>query len=210
MTPDMSVMGLYSYIVARDFGFAPNPFFGTCTLATCKPDIRRKAHVGDWILGTGSKRNGIAGRVVYAMQVSEVLSYDQYWNDARFREKRPYLGGSWKQAYGDNIYHRDRLTGKWLQADSHHSLRDGSPNAANIFRDTRSENVLIGEVFYYFGGSGPLIPRRFRDWNGDGIDICKGGPSHKCHFPQMLVSAFIDWIGRSRQTGYIADPAQFQ
>src|SRR5712671_5339411 len=34
-------MRLYSYVVARDFGFAPNPFFGVCTLATCKPDIRK-------------------------------------------------------------------------------------------------------------------------------------------------------------------------
>lgn len=27
----------YSYVVARDFGFAPNPFNGFLTLATCKP-----------------------------------------------------------------------------------------------------------------------------------------------------------------------------
>ena len=34
-------MKLYSYIVARDFGFAPNPFYGFCTLATCKPKIAK-------------------------------------------------------------------------------------------------------------------------------------------------------------------------
>src|SRR5882762_6472831 len=45
---------LYSYVVARDFGFAPNPFYGFCTLATCKPRIRAHACVGDWVLGTGS------------------------------------------------------------------------------------------------------------------------------------------------------------
>src|SRR5262245_31415483 len=43
---------LYSYVVARDYGFAPNPFYGFCTLATCKPDIRRTADIGDWIVGT--------------------------------------------------------------------------------------------------------------------------------------------------------------
>lgn len=42
---------LYSYVVARDFGFAPNPFHGYCTLATCKPDIRATASVGDWVIG---------------------------------------------------------------------------------------------------------------------------------------------------------------
>ena len=33
----------YSYIVARDFGFAPNPFNGVLTLATCKPIVRKGA-----------------------------------------------------------------------------------------------------------------------------------------------------------------------
>lgn len=37
--------------VARDYGFAPNPFFGVCTLATCKPRIRSVAQIGDWVVG---------------------------------------------------------------------------------------------------------------------------------------------------------------
>lgn len=32
---------LFSYVVETDSGFAPNPFFGVCTLARCKPSIRR-------------------------------------------------------------------------------------------------------------------------------------------------------------------------
>ena len=44
---------LYVYIITRDFGFAPNPFHGRCTLATCKPGIRKSAKVGDWVLGVG-------------------------------------------------------------------------------------------------------------------------------------------------------------
>ena len=51
-------MKLYSYIVARDFGFAPNPFYGFCTLATCKPKIREHASVGDWVVGTGARSSG--------------------------------------------------------------------------------------------------------------------------------------------------------
>ena len=54
-------MRLFSYVVARDYGFAPNPFFGVCTLATCKPIVRRVAAIGDWIVGTGSKANGRQG-----------------------------------------------------------------------------------------------------------------------------------------------------
>jgi hypothetical protein len=67
---------LYSYKVARDFGFAPNPFYGLCTLATCKPNIRKAAQVGDWVVGTGSKPNRLEGRLVFAMEVSETLAFD--------------------------------------------------------------------------------------------------------------------------------------
>ena len=81
-------MKLYSYVVARDFGFAPNPFFGFCTLATCKPKIREHASVGDWVVGTGAKvRYGYSGRLIYAMQVSEVLDFNTYWSDPRFIQR---------------------------------------------------------------------------------------------------------------------------
>ena len=150
-------MRLYSYIVARDFGFAPNPFYGFCTLATCKPKIRAGASVGDWVIGTGAKtKYDIAGRLIYAMQVSEVLDFDTYWNDPRFLAKRPDLNGSLKVIYGDNIYHR--VGKRWVQADSHHSLENGRPNKANIARDTGVDRVLVATKFVYWGKSAPVDP----------------------------------------------------
>src|SRR5262249_20801316 len=119
-------MRLFSYVVARDFGFAPNPFYRLCTLATCKPRIRATAVVGDWIVGTGSKKYDLVGRLVFAMKVDEIVTFDDYWLSPRFIEKRPLLNGSLKQRYGDNIYHRDKKTKKWLQENSHHSLKNGS------------------------------------------------------------------------------------
>ena len=96
-------MNIFSYVVARDFGFAPNPFGGYCTLATCKPPIRERAEVGDIIIGTRAspKKN----EIVYFMEVSEVSNFQQYWEDPRFKVKRPNMYGSKKQAFGDNIYH---------------------------------------------------------------------------------------------------------
>ena len=44
-------MNLYSYVITRDYGFAPNPFWNICTLATCKPQIREHALKGDWVAG---------------------------------------------------------------------------------------------------------------------------------------------------------------
>ena len=99
-------MRLHSYIVAIDDGFAPNPFYGFCTLATCKPKIRRHAQVGDWMLGTGSKKKGRQGTLVYAMRVTEKMTYDSYWEDPRFEDKRPDLFKSIRKSRGDNIYHR--------------------------------------------------------------------------------------------------------
>src|SRR6266566_8725817 len=156
-------MKLFSYVVARDYGFAPNPFYGWCTLATCKPRIRAAAGVGDWVIGTGAKgRYRLPGHLVFAMRVDETLGYDAYWNDPRFVAKKPVLNGSLKQVYGDNIYHRQR--GVWKQENSHHSYDKGRPNRHNVDRDTNVDRVLLSTRFVYFGGSAPEIPKRFRPY----------------------------------------------
>jgi hypothetical protein len=193
---------LYSYVVARDYGFAPNPFFNFCTLATCKPEIRRLANVGDWVVGTGSASRKRKGYVVFAMKVSEAMSFDDYWKDQRFQVKKPNLRGSKKQAFGDNIYAKDS-EGKWTQSDSHHSLDDGSPNPANIINDTQADRVLIGTEFVYYGGAGPQIPERFRNFRG--FDVC-AGRGHKSKFPDRMVIEFVGWIQRLGRQGFAGKP----
>jgi hypothetical protein len=138
---------VFSYVVARDFGFAPNPFFGVCTLATCKPEIRRTCRLGDWVLGIGSASYDLAHHLVYAMEAGEAVSFDQYWAGPRFRQKRPELHGSLRRAFGDNIYHHDKGRKAWVQLNSHHSLPDGSANANNIEHDTQTNRVLISSWF---------------------------------------------------------------
>jgi hypothetical protein len=183
-------MTLFSYVVARDYGFAPNPFGGYCTLATCKPDIRASAQVGDWIVGTGSATQGRAGYLVYAMKVEETCTFDEYWNDPRFESKKPNLHASKMLAFGDNIYHHD-VNGNWIQVDSHHSYHDGTPNDANIERDTKADRVLIATQFSYFGGDGPEIPDFLRNYRG--YDLCKSGPGHRRDAPDDMVKEFISW-----------------
>src|SRR5215475_1820360 len=70
---------VYIYVVDRDFGFAPNPFHGVCTLATCKPGIRNTVKVGDWVIGLGGRRLNATGRCVFAMRISETTTYNEYW-----------------------------------------------------------------------------------------------------------------------------------
>jgi hypothetical protein len=201
-------MRLHSYVVARDYGFAPNPFYQFCTLATCKAEIRRTAEVGDWIVGTGSKEKGREGYLVFVMKVAEILTYDQYWNDPRFESKKPNLSGSKKQAFGDNIYHRNSLEEPWQQENSHHSLKDGQPNELNIKDDTKSTNVLIGIEYAYWGGAGPKIPQDLRDFNG--YDLCKLGQGHKNHFPDVMVTRFLEWFKSLEVQGYLGMPLDWE
>jgi hypothetical protein len=182
-------MDLFSYVLDHDYGFAPNPFFGVCTLATCKPKIRDRASVGDYVMGTGCAKRNRKGRLVYMMRVDEITTYNGYWADERFRRKRPTAGRGTAHAFGDNIYRRAE-DGAWLQESSFHSLPDGRPNPLNREHDTHSEHVLIGREFVYFGGSGPLVPARFRDWNG--TDVC-AGRAYKRHFPAGMAKAVVAW-----------------
>ena len=192
-------MRLFSYVVARDYGFAPNPFFGVCTLATCKPQIRNSAQVGDWVVGTVSKSQGRERHLVFAMRVTETMSFNGYWHDDRFQCKKPNLAGSRKQAFGDNIYHGDG-NGGWLQANSHHSYADGHPNQNNTRRDTGVDRILLSDDFLYFGRCGPEIPEQ--------IDICKNGPGHRCRFSDPVVKALCDWLC-SLEAGFHAPPGDW-
>ena len=146
------------YVVDRDFGFAPNPFHGFCTLATCMPGIRAKAQVDDWVVGMGGARLKATGRCIYAMRVTATRTFDQYWADAEFFDKRPVRNGSRVMMVGDNIYHRDKSNREWIQHDSHHSNSDGTPNSLNINKDTRADRVLISRDFFYFGRNAPAVP----------------------------------------------------
>ena len=154
---------VYIYVVDRDFGFAPNPFHGYCTLATCKPEIRKGATVDDWVIGMGGRRLRATGCCIFAMCVTKKITFDEYWANPDYRDKKPVRNGSNKMMVGDNIYHRAEPNKKWHQADSHHSLADGSINTDNLKRDTKTNAVLISKNFFYFGNSAPVIPQSILD-----------------------------------------------
>lgn len=200
-------MRLLTYIVARDFGFAPNPFYGYCTLATCKPRVRLSAAIGDWVVGTGAKtKYNLAGYLIYAMKVDEVMGFDSYWNDPRFLCKRPVLNGSLKQLYGDNIYHR--LDVQWIQADSHHSFDAGRPNPKNIERDTRVDRLLIARKFVYYGSAAPHIPEYFRPYQATGEDIWCIREGHRVG-SHDLATAFESWLDKRGEWGVQGMPLEF-
>jgi hypothetical protein len=196
---------LYSYVIDRDYGFAPNPFYGVCSLGTCKPVIRRKASIGDWVVGTGGARTKRTGRLIYAMKVSETMTFDEYFVDPRFQLKKPNLSGSLKQCFGDNIYSRD-ADGEWQQLDSHHSLQDGSPNIENLATDTGTNRVLISTHFAYFGADAPMLPHDLQSRGPGGI--C-AGRHHRVNFEPGVETAFLDWFVGLGMTGQNGTPFEW-
>jgi hypothetical protein len=197
---------VYFYVVDRDFGFAPNPFHGYCTLATCKPVIRRTAQSGDWIIGMGGSRLNATGRCLFLMRLDECLTFDDYWNDSRFRAKRPVRNGSRKMVVGDNIYHRASDGIAWDQEDSHHSLADGSPNLHNVKNDTQTNRILVSHHFLYFGINAPTIPAEILTSIG-----YKNGRYHRV-FEEARCLPLFTWIDHVYGHDYgrvLGDPFDF-
>lgn len=189
---------LYSYVVAYDSGFAPNPFNGFCTLATCKPEIRKRANIGDWVIGTGSHRKGVrrGGFLVYAMRVDEALSFEKYWDDSRFLKKRPNLAGSYRMACGDNIYSPKPNGSGWNQLNSYHSRNDGSSYQKHIERDTSVNRVLISKNFAYSGAEGPEVPKSLQ-YSG----IILKGRNYKKITDDTIIEDFEAWFTGLRVKG---------
>ena len=65
------------------------------------------------------------------------MTFNEYWDDDRFRRKKPNMKGSLKQAFGDNIYFKDH-TCRWHQENSHHSYDTGLANPHNIRKRHKS------------------------------------------------------------------------
>ena len=152
-------MRLFSYKLLHDTGFAPNPFHGLCTLATCKPGMRLTKQVGDWIAGfTSTGLNGDpvgSERLIYLMQVSEKLGLAEYHRTRAYKAKIPRPGaGRCVDRAGDNIY--------YLEAGQIHQVENPNHSLEDMEKDTGGEFVLIGKRFYYFGSKPLMVPAGVR------------------------------------------------
>lgn len=143
---------LLSYIIPWDSGKAPNPWWEDCTLAVCKPVIRRTANEGDWIVGLTPKSLG--HRLVYAMQIREILTFAEYYKDPRYSVKKPdFQSEDARMWMGDNFY--EPVNGEYIQHISAHNVqgRTKAELKAKHERDISGKNVLISDLFFYYGGN---------------------------------------------------------
>jgi len=182
---------VFAYVVVSDTGFAPNPFHRWCTLACCKPRIRRHARPGDLVVGLSSRCES----VVYILEVQEKLTFDRYWNDSRFCAKRP----DWKsrrlvERCGDSIYEPDGGGGFAQQRSQHWDHVRDQENVRSKRRDTSADAVLASRNFVYFGGDGPVLP--------DELDFLHVARGHRSRFTQEQISKvreFFDALPRGIQ-----------
>jgi Nucleotide modification associated domain 2 len=173
-------------------------------LATCKPRIRKHTSIGDYILGTGSKKRDQHGRVVYLMRVGAITTFDKYWAGRQYARKKSLMNGSLAQCYGDNIYHRDPETGKWIQEDSFHSREFGELHEENLKTDTgTTDQVLVGDWFVYWGGDGPKVPPDFTHM----VQTTQG---HRTIKVQAEIDAFVDWVNSVGDEGLSGDPFEWR
>jgi Nucleotide modification associated domain 2 len=183
MTPSEPL--LFTYTIPIDDGAAPNPFHGICSLAICKPGIRRTARKGDWIAGLGSKHThhsgDLSGRLVYAMRVDEVVSLEGYDRRAPvdWPHRIPNAGSAdVTERLGDCIY--DYSSGMARQ-------RPGVHGRENVKTDLGGRNVLVSRDFYYFGNQAIPLPR-------DLLPICHQTQGHKSKANAPYFERFLTWL----------------
>jgi hypothetical protein len=193
---------LYSYIIKYDAGSAPNPFWGTCTLAICKPAIRRTAQIGDWIIGTGSKHStcndqntyDLSDSLVYAMKVTGKLTMQEYddFCKTNLPNKIPnWKTKDWRHKVGDSIY-------DFNQAPSP-SIRKGVHDEGSRRRDLGGFNVLLSNQFYYFGEEARPIPAALKP-------LVKRTQGHLVMRDEKMVEKFEKWIIGFTKNKIYADP----
>ena len=178
-------MQLYTYCLRFDDGAAPNPFWGICTLAICKPAIRRTAKIGDWVVGLGSANSplgDISDCVVYVMRVSDKRSLRVYdiLCRARYEGKIPdWHSSDFNRRVGDCIY--DYGSG------SPPRLRLAVHDERNRQRDLSGENVLVSDHFYYFGDRPIKLPQHL-------FGLIHSQQGHRVKADQPYSDAFVQWI----------------
>ena len=203
----------FIYIITVDAGSAPNPFYGFCTLAICKPRIRKVAQKGDWIIGlysqAKSRPQNYQGRLIYAMEVTKKVSFDEYWKDKRFKKKKPGKKSAIARC-GDNIYHKNP-DGQWIQKKgSNHGER-------HIKGDTKRDAVLISSNFFYLGKECVHLPKNIKEsinksWREQGLKtVINHIGRGRRDIDEISGELLIKWLEKTyKRSGRHGDPIKYK
>lgn len=193
---------VYSYKMVADSGFAPNPFFGLLTLATCKASFRRarsQNDIGVWVAGFTSKK--LCGdpvgceRLVVLFEISEIVSVADYYYDRRFRRKIPTMEHTQiVHRTGDNIYKPISSGAEGVQ--DFEQIKNPHHDVSSMKDDLSGRNVLIARRFFYFGRDAKILDHTIRPnvppKQSRFGRITKGGQADK--FIRHIESSFAEGI----------------
>ena len=195
--------------MTHDSGFAPNPFFGYLTLATCMTEIRRTKKVGEWVAGFTSKALVKKCKelgftipyqgLIYLMEIGEILPLDAYFHDPRFQAKKaiPLGRNNIMLERGDNIYRLDD-SGQFLQ------LENDNHDESELAKDTKGKNVLIAKRFYYFGRSCPVSDSSWLTMN---VRVPDRYIANGCKSNELGLEAMIAYLhGLGHRPGLLGSP----
>lgn len=166
VTISQQVKQVYIYKLDHDTGMNPNPFGNFCTLAYCMHGMREKivkhiavqrstnptlsiTNMGIWIIGIAGKKldfNGSNryGRIVYAMQVTEALTFEEYWTDPRFTDKKPNYTPE------EEVLFNKGHEGNYRFFKNNSNRRIVGDNIEGHY-DDGSRHVLVSDRFEYYG-----------------------------------------------------------
>jgi hypothetical protein len=209
-----------TYKMTHATGFAPNIDGGILTLATCKEHVREAAKEGDWIAGFTSKElnDDAMGeeRLVYLMQVSKKLTYDEYWQ--KYPEKRPDKSNY----FGDNIYttnpdgykfvsmtdeakkQRKEEDKKYKNYEKNYNkyfqIENKNPMGELMPIDLMSEWVLVSTKYKYFGKTNPLDVSKFKGTKKEGVHVPTSQAGYGWISENEKVQEFIDFVMSQKTT----------
>ena len=180
---------IYAYVLKIDDGAAPNPYGGVCTLTICKPIIRRKSSIGDWVIGTGSKNakltdgaiKDFSNHLVYAMKITEkkyLKKYDE-WCKENLPIKIPKFNSkNIIEQRGDCIYDFSEFPPK---------IRQSVHDERNRKKDVSGKYSLLSTHFYYFGEKPIALPNDLQIF-------VKGNQGHLVFNDIEIIERFEKWI----------------
>lgn len=191
---------LFTYKVAHDGGNAPNPFYGACTLAICKPAIRRVAKKGDVIVGLDTGSNG--SRIIYCMVVDDSMIWEKYIEtcnyDKNFNGKIPKNSNDQGDCIWKNVNDPVSLP-SWSTHNGIESLNSDI---------TRGHNVLIGKIYWYFGKGD-----KYKIELPDCLKSIIPGRGHRSNSNNEFREAFIEFFNKAlvekniTKTGKLGTPS---
>jgi len=134
-------------------------------------------------------------RLTYAFQVNEVLTFEEYYNDPRFSQKKRINTSKHIKARGDNIHHyttkntenttKQYLMDPEINPDDTSCRKKNSPTEK--YRPVDKVLISKKDQFYYFGCFAPNILADIQEY-------FKKGPGSKRKDGEVILNLILDKI----------------